>query len=405
VPETSYFHQHARRDLDTAIRAGFLALSDDPAASAVYTQLLTLARERSTLLRPIRHRELRNGAALALQNLARHHQQFLAPPDTWPGGVGSVHELVHSLAQHLLARYPVPALLASAWLEDGADGHEAQRWFVAHAAGRRFRDIEDMPLQLTRRMEHILLTSPPHLPLRAALRRAELLGLDAPPALVDTVLRSELAQDLGEGEFWRSALHFFIHHWEALGPEQVHTIVDFLYAVRIRSAQVATRDGMISQPPPQPGFSLAGRTPQSLNRLVDAWHQALGRGRATGRSWAPSGMSGLHYVDTPEAGNAPAFWQIDELLHSGELVAEGRVLRHCVASYERRCLYGTSSIWSLRRQVEDAPPRSLLTIEVHPQTRTIVQIRGYRNQRASDHPRQILALWARQERLTIAEPA
>jgi hypothetical protein len=181
VSDTICFHHHARRGLDAAIRAGFLSLSDDHAARAVYARLLALARERSTLLRPAGCPELRAGAALVLRNLARHHGEYLAPIETWAGGDGSVQELVHALAQHLLARYPVPRLLASVWFEDDeADGGEAQRWFVAHAAGQRFRDIEGLPLQLTRRMEHILLTSPPHLPLRAAMRRAELLGLDAP---------------------------------------------------------------------------------------------------------------------------------------------------------------------------------------------------------------------------------
>lgn len=406
MSDTICFHHHARRGLDAAIRAGFLSLSDDHAARAVYARLLALARERSTLLRPAGCPELRAGAALVLRNLARHHGEYLAPIETWAGGDGSVQELVHALAQNLLARYPVPRLLASVWFEDDeTDGGEARRWFVAHAAGQRFRDIEGLPLQLTRRMEHILLTSPPHLPLRAAMRRAELLGLDAPPALVDAVLRTDLAVDLTEGEFWRSALHFFIHHWEALGPERVQAIVDFLYAVRIRPAQLATRDGVIMQPPPQPGFSLAGRTPQSLQRLVEAWHRELGRGRATGRGWAPSGMSGMQYLGAPEAGVEAARWSIEEILHSSALVAEGRVLRHCVATYELRCLRGASSIWSLRRQVEDAAPRSIFTVEVDPRTRTIVQVRGYRNQRASDHPRQILALWARQERLVLADHA
>lgn len=406
MSDTILFHQNARRGLDAAVRAGFLALSDDPAARTTYTRLLALARERSTLLRPGRGPAQRDAAVVALKNLARHHGDYLAPLDTWSGGDGSVQALVHGLAQHLLARYPVPRLLAGVWFDDeDTDGSEARRWFVAHAAGRRFRDIEDMPLRLTRRMEHILLTSPPHLPLRAALRRAELLGLDAPEALVDAVLRTDLALDLTEGEFWRSALHFFIHHWEALGAERVQAIVDFLYAVRIRPTELATRDGVVVQPPPQPQFSLAGRTPQSLQRLVEAWHRELGRGRATGRAWAPSGLSGMQYLGAPEPGFETARWHIEEILHSSALVAEGRVLHHCVATYERRCVVGSSSIWSLRRQFEEAAPRPIFTVEVDPRTRTIVQVRGYRNKRATDHPRQILALWARQERLVLADQA
>lgn len=52
-----------------------------------------------------------------------------------------------------------------------------------------------------------------------------------------------------------------------------------------------------------------------------------------------------------------------------------------------------------------AARRSIYTVEVDPRIRTIVQVRGYHNQRASDRPRQIFALWARQERLALADHA
>ena len=61
-------------------------------------------------------------------------------------------------------------------------------------------------------------------------------------------------------------------------------------------------------------------------------------------------------------------------------------MRHCVAAYLSRCLSGQSTIWSLRRRVvhpEGASlPRSMLTIELDPRSATIVQVRGFANQRA-----------------------
>ncbi|WP_437565944.1 hypothetical protein [Sorangium sp. So ce542] len=91
------------------------------------------------------------------------------------------------------------------WL---ADDPEPQRWFIEHANGRPFREIAGLPVRMTRRMEHILLTSPPHLSLQAAMRRAEILALDGPPELVDTILTTDLAVDLGHGDLWREALRF-----------------------------------------------------------------------------------------------------------------------------------------------------------------------------------------------------
>jgi hypothetical protein len=45
-------------------------------------------------------------------------------------------------------------------------------------------------------MEHIFLSSPDHLGVEYAMRRAELLGLGAHPGLVDAVLETRLSADL-----------------------------------------------------------------------------------------------------------------------------------------------------------------------------------------------------------------
>lgn len=405
MSDTIQFHRHARQCIDRAVHDGFTTLADDGEAVGAYARLLAHVRACSPLLRPAATAPT---AAQALANLARHHRDFRADVSAFAGVTGSVHVQVHALAHHLLARYPVPAMMTGVWFgADDPGNRDERRWWISHASGRRFRDIDGLPVQLTRRMEHLLLNaSPQHLPLRTALRRAELLGLDAPTELVDAVLATELATDLEHGEFWRSVFHFFIHHWNELGPVKIKPIVDFLYAMKIRPAEVTTAAGTVVQPPPQPAFSIAGRTPQSLQRLLEAWHAELGRRRHAGRCWTASGYGAFHFCEAPQGDDGElANWRLEEILHSSELRDEGRALRHCVASYEWRCLQGTSSIWSLRRQSGDGPAQPRYTVEVDPQTRTIVQIRGYQNCRASGQPRRILDLWAQRERLTLPEHA
>lgn len=187
---------------------------------------------------------------------------------------------------------------------------------------------------------------------------------------------------------------------------KIKPIVDFLYAMKIRPAEVTTAAGTVVQPPSQPAFSIAGRAPQSLQRLLAAWHAELGRRLHTGRCWKASGCAEFHLCEAPQGDDGEAArWRLAEILHGSELRDEGRALHHCVASYEWRCLRGTSSIWSLRRQSGEGPPQPRYTVEVDPQTRTIVQIRGYQNCRASGQPRRILDLWAERERLTLPEHA
>jgi hypothetical protein len=395
MSNTVAFHRHARRSIDRAVSLAFSALAGDHAAHAMFTRILYTTKARSDLLRhdprPVK----------ALLNLARFHEYHHCPPEAWAGATGNPHVSVHALAQHLTARYPFPRAFASVWFGDDSERRDEERfWVIAHAGGLPFRDIPGLPMQMTRKMERFLLQSPHDLPLRAAMRRAELLALDAEPELVATILQTDLATDLQNGEFWRAALQFFVRHWEVLGPVQTKALIDYLYAIRIRRQEVRTPAGITWAPPPEPTFSLAGRTPESLLRLMAEWHARLAVARSTGRTWARAVFGGLLFQEPGREAEA-VLWEVAELLSSNELVAEGRRLRHCVATYEWRCVRGTSSIWTLRRSSDHGPFEPRFTIEVDPRSRRIVQVRGHANSRAAGLPRQIVALWAEQERLDL----
>jgi hypothetical protein len=77
-------------------------------------------------------------------------------------------------------------------------------------------------------------------------------------------------------------------------------------------------------------------------------------------------------------------------------------MQHCVASYERACAAGASSIWSMRLESRLRRCR-VMTIEVDLKRRMICQARRRRNARATGKARDILELWARREGLTITE--
>lgn len=59
-------------------------------------------------------------------------------------------------------------------------------------------------MRMTRTMERIFLASADHLPMIAAMRRAELLALGATGDIIDAVLATRLASDLEHSEFWRT---------------------------------------------------------------------------------------------------------------------------------------------------------------------------------------------------------
>ena len=91
-----------------------------------------------------------------------------------------------------------------------------------------------------------------------------------------------------------------------------------------------------------------------------------------------------------------AEWTLREILAGEELVAEGQELGHCVATYGRRVQSGRSSIFSLRRDGV-----RVLTVEVRPEGRAIVQVRGLHNRMPRPMERALLCQWAVARDLTV----
>jgi hypothetical protein len=384
VSKKHVFAAHARGALDRALRSSYASLSPRPHAVAVFARLVAVVRRRSGLLSP-------RGAPLvgdvhlgveALRHLAGCADAWIRPLDGWGGSASTFRVVVHDLASHLLARFPVPRFLGAAWYEAHDEAPAMQRWFVGFGAGRRFRDL-DLPVEMSRRMEDLFLRSPDHAPIATALRAAELRGLGLGEHVVDALLATDLAWRLDHGAYWRAAFHFFAHEGRSLSSAQVRAIVDFLDAVRET-------------------FSLKGRTASSVLRLVDEWHLGL-RKRRNDVWWSPSPYRGMR-VAAPrdrERDDAPPVYELRELTSSAALRAETAALRHCVASYDRRCLHGASRIFSVRLVEEARPPKPLATIEVDPRRGAIVQARGFANAHPPAAAVKLMRAWAARERLSV----
>ena len=76
-------------------------------------------------------------------------------------------------------------------------------------------------------------------------------------------------------------------------------------------------------------------------------------------------------------------------------------MRHCVATYQALIEQGVCSIWSLKVNRFGSAERAV-TVEVRNQTRSIVQVRGKCNRWATPEERAVLALWARENCLSLA---
>ena len=348
------FVRHNKRQSDRAVGHAYSRLALDSLARATFGSLLHCARRRSPSILAAPIVNGRHLGVEALLNLSRFARAHFRSVEIWSGSVAWWPGAVMSLARHFLGRYPTPGFLASAWYAGEDPYSEAKRrWFVAHAAGASFRSLA-LPMWMTRRMEHIFLGSDDHMGIDYAMRRAELMVLGADVDLVELVLATRLGTDLAHGEFWRMVWLFPIANSHAVAPAQVGPIIDFLHSIRQERVAVETTEGIVILEPPQPRFSMKGRTPRSLVRLMEKWHRGLGLVTG-GQSWERSRTRPL-ILEVPrrEPTAPPLRWELTELISGAQLRAEGAALRHCVASYSHRCWRGVSRIWSLRKRKQFA---------------------------------------------------
>jgi hypothetical protein len=410
VSSAERFVRHHRLQTDRAISQAYARLAADALAVATFHELLLCVRSRARRLLAAPVVDGHHPGVEALVHLSRFARAHVRRIRDWPGSLASWRVAVADLAGHLVCRHAAPRFLAAAWYAPematdtvtAMDGEEADRkrqWFIAHGHGASFRSL-DLPIAMTRKMEHVFLMSPDHLGIEEAMRRAELFGLGANDDVVRAVLATRMATDLRNGEFWRTVWTFLIANARSIETEQIGPLIDFIRAIRHDRVTVETRDGFALRDPPQPSFSMKGRTVSSLMRLMQDWHRRLGLAHG-GLTWDPSPLRPM-LLEEPsvDPSAAPAVWEMIELTNGAQLRTEGTALHHCVGSYAIRCVHGLSRIWSLRVQRGDKI-RHVLTIQVNLQKRAVVQARGFRNRLAAGKALRLLQDWSVREKLRL----
>jgi hypothetical protein len=384
--------------IDAAIKAALDELDHHAQSRTAFLNLLGCVRGRTSLLKPTSGRGQPGWVASLfllnrLTNLAIRHSHWIRPSETWQPPAGNLRPVFRSLAAHLLTHYPVPGFMDSAWdLSDGPEGFREQAWFIRLGRGASFRSL-NLPLALTRRMEHFLRQARDHYSVSQALRYAETRGLGGGEKLAREIAVGRLGQRIEHPDFWRTVLRFFVAHPD-MAMDRVNPIVDFIHANKFAGDQVLTTEGVESQNPPRPSFSMEGRTLKSILRLVSAWHADLGITKdAPWCSWRRSGIQPYRFLEKHSIEGEDRDWSIVELLDSTALHSEGRAMRHCVYTYVNRCRSGETTIWSLRLRASGQEKR-MVTIEVDPNKHSIIQARAKCNRWPGSRSGEIIRQWA-----------
>ncbi|MEM6551469.1 MAG: PcfJ domain-containing protein [Planctomycetota bacterium] len=336
-----------------------------------------------------------------LGQLSVQHRHWVRSPAGWVPRTHNVERQFASLAAHLFCRYPVPACFGSAWFNRSKRSAAVeQRWYIRLGQGKSLRGAPGLPLELTRRAAHLLQEAPATLTILQALRWAQLRAMGADDRLVTVLLESPMGTNFRRDAFWLTVARFFVAH-PMLDRAQVGPIVDYLHDRRHRAQPAMLVEGRLVEPgPAQPNLSMQGRSPETLLRQVRQWHGRLARGSVqhVPRSWKPCGIAGLSRVEG--TGRRKVLWRVRELCDSRELLAEGRAMRHCVASYADSCARGFSAIYSMTRTTEGGV-EPVLTLEVVVAGRRIVQARGRCNELPTPEARRVMQVWARHAGLVL----
>jgi hypothetical protein len=364
--------------------------------------MLWVVQGRSDLLRPARFAGRADadglrGIVRGLVALEGFRGSWLRPVEEWVPQGERARGVFSSLAHHLLANYPVPPVLQSAWFEEpGWWAYRQQHWFHHVGMGGSLR-AAGFPVRLTRRMAHELSLAPAHVEIGFALRWAEVRGLGGSDALARAFASTRLRKEFLGEEFWRSLIHLLLNT-RGLDMAQVDPIVEYLYDQKFAQRTVIIgEDTELSIDPPRPDLSIKGCTVASLVRRAAEW-KAEQRPAAPERKRFAWGRSGIR--EFRGAGEEGRAWTIRELLDSDDLAAEGKAMKHCVATYTEFCVKRRSTIWSLGLEGPEGR-RRMATIEVDPSTKAVVQASMKCNEEPDEPCRSIVREWASREGLTV----
>ncbi|MEO0733130.1 MAG: PcfJ domain-containing protein, partial [Bacteroidota bacterium] len=171
----------------------------------------------------------------------------------------------------------------------------------------------------------------------------------------------------------------------------------------------------------QPDFNISGRTLAQINGdMIDyytrmevrrAEQERLAAERAAARErddarnrqyWDP--LRGVQAWEEELGPYRPVRKRkIVELTNLSSITAESNSMQHCVSTYFDACKRGQASIWSLRELRQNGTWYSVLTIEVRPNIRSIVQVRGRFNATPAKPDLAVVTQWAEREGLQFLE--
>ncbi|WP_166442567.1 PcfJ domain-containing protein [Phragmitibacter flavus] len=347
--------------------------------------------------------------------VAAYSKHWIRQPEDWiprPNSSASPKEQIQHLLEHLFVLWPVPEYLHSAWLVNGDLVYLERDWYCLLGSGASLRNLPGMPPSISSRALHLSQTAPAHLTIRQALRWGQVKAMNGSESLIHAVLSSRMVYDFSNDVIWSRLVEKFSVSLE-LPPNDFGIISDTLL-------EVLDKHGL------KRAKTLVDRPLKELLCFSQKyWRSFITSIRASLPDFKiddvnrPSYRAELRYLGASTwpliTGSTPAelithhggrtrHWKMQELNSHAQLIAESQTLRHCVHAYGGCCKAGHSAIFSLQSYdiiKEQKYESHHLTIEVDPQTRKVVQVRGKWNRIHDSKKLSALQIFAEQLDLVL----
>lgn len=322
------------------------------------------------------------------------HNETVRSIETWEPKTRNRHKILSDLLRHLFAKYEVPAFLDKGFVDYDLDSIFL---FLLMGKGRPLKEFELVPLTITRKAFRYVESTPEYYTFFEAFRRCQVLGLGGSEHLNYEIMRSILREKrtAKQDAFWITVIEFFIKQ-PMMDYSRISEIIDYIYNAKY----VSVIHNNVNAPE-QPNFTMKGRTIHTLLRDTEHWHNRLAEERKKLKDnnfskWEPFQFP--NWTVSYGVDKHKTTYDMVQLTTAKELASEGSDLHHCVASYNRSCSTGTTSIWSFRKQSDTYEYdgglfKRLLTIQLN-KDGTIVQIRGSYNRKANGQEQSIVRRWA-----------
>lgn len=314
---------------------------------------------------------------------ARPLHEWTAPP------AGDAETYFRSLVNHLYCLYPLPEFLEKVWFGE-YDDHIVT--YIELGKGMPvYGNYGTRNASLTRKMAHWFLTAPDDATVIEAVRWAQIRSVREDKQLYREVVGTWLGTSLASDEFWCEAVV-----WMARQEIEDYSLIRpaLGYIRYLKFGVFYFGEQALGFNAPQADFSFSGRTLASLVQARRRFERSLSIDDQGNMRWDAVPLPDYDWKRRAGPNGQVADYRLTQLIDYGDLVEEGRIQKHCVATYWGSCRSGESSIWSLRKR-EDDHEKILLTVEVDTESQSIQHAAGSCNRFPQDFEIELLQEWAK----------